>query len=114
MPPRYLTEYRDQNFNVYVTEYKYAEATRPKDYGQCFGFHFVPSIDWDGNVSACMYLSNDPKYRLGSLKEFLLSEIIDNLPDCAEVTESCQNCCKNHEINKVLYAARQASMVNFL
>jgi hypothetical protein len=112
--PDFLKEYEDQNFKVYVTEYKYEEATRAKTYDKCYGYHFCPSIDWEGNVSVCMYLTNEHGYRLGSLKEKPLSEILHSVPIHASVCEDCQNCCKNHEINKILFSAKKTRDVNFI
>ena len=113
--PLYLGEYETENFKVLLTPYKFKEATFPHEYKQCYGYHFCPSIDWKGKVGVCLYRMHENKYIFGDLNENGFIDIwqnkvvADNLVDAG-----CQNCCKNHEINKALFAAKQAEQVNFL
>jgi cyclic pyranopterin phosphate synthase len=112
--PMYLKEYEDNNFKVHVTNYKYNESIKPKEYPDCYGYLFCPSIDWHGKITVCLYLTLDERYILGDLnKESLLSiwpKVVAKVP----VIEKCQNCCKNHEINKVLYKVQNINMESFL
>lgn len=112
--PHFLKEYEGPGFSVYVTDYKYRESVLPKKYDKCYGYHFVPSLDWDGNVSVCMYLTNEKEFNLGNILEKSVSEIMRDFPEHVLVSSDCQNCCKNHEINKVLFASKNMSEVNFL
>lgn len=112
--PEFLQQYSDNNFDVYVTDYKYKEAIRPKDYSECYGYHFCPSIDWNGKLSVCLYLTLNSKYVLGDLNKESLLKIWPNIAKSAIVTPSCQNCCKNHEINKLLYKTKNIHLEEFL
>lgn len=112
--PAYLKEYEEDNFKVHITHYKYEEAIKPKTYPTCYGYHLCPSIDWTGKVSVCLYLSHDPKYILGDLNRKSFKSIWPSIIKSVRVSDKCQNCCKNHEINKALYAARHIQSVDFL
>lgn len=114
LPPYFLKNHESPGFEVHITEYKYNEAQKPKSYSKCFGFHLVPSIDWNGKVSVCLYRTLEGQYILGDLYEKSFFEIWDSLPESAPACDSCWNCCKNHEINKALVSAKEASQVNFL
>ncbi len=111
--PEYLKEYARKDFEVYITEYKYREYTRNKDYAFCHGYHFCPSIDWKGRLSTCLYLSGDPRFILGDLTKTNIGEIWPEIEKQIKVIPECQNCCKNHEINMVLDKARRVEMVDF-
>jgi cyclic pyranopterin phosphate synthase len=113
-PPKFLEQYADKDFSVYVTEYKYREAIRPKDYTECYGYHFCPSIDWKGKLIVCLYASGNNKYTLGDLNKTRLLKLWPEIAKDIKVTEACQNCCKNHEINRALYAAMHTGSVDFL
>jgi MoaA/NifB/PqqE/SkfB family radical SAM enzyme len=112
--PKYLEGYKTNKFNVFVTDYKYDEATRSRDYRDCYGYHFCPSIDWRGQVAVCLYLAHKKEYVLGDLKKMSLLKIWPKIKKRMRVIEECQNCCKNHEINKILYRAKNISMVDFI
>lgn len=112
--PSYLNEYTTDSFKIHVTDYKYKESILPKTYKDCYGFHFCPSINYKGHVSVCLYLSHKEDYVLGDLNVDYLEEIIDKFPDKAKVINECQNCCKNHEINKILYNVKNIEAVDFL
>ena len=57
----------------------------------------------------------EEKYVFGDLnrKSFVSTWIRKDVP-MNLVDAKCQNCCKNHEINKILFTAKQARCVNFL
>ena len=112
--PKYLEEYETDDFKIYTTDYKYVECTKPKDYPDCYGYHFCPSIDWHGNVCACLYLLDNPKYIYGNIYDETIESIWTQIPKQAPVIDACQNCCKNHEINKILYKAKHIKSVDFL
>ena len=112
--PRELEEYTTDEFEVIFTQYKYQEAQKPHGYGDCYGYNFVPSIDWRGRVATCLYRSDDPEYVLGDLNMGTFKDIWASKPDKVSVDKRCQNCCKNHEINKALYAAKRMEQVDFL
>ena len=112
--PEFLKCRNSDTFKVHVTEYKYAEAQNPKDYHECYGFNFVPSIDWNGKVSVCLYRTLEKEYILGDLNKDSFSTIWANLPNHVPAADSCWNCCKNHEINKVLFSAKHIEQGNFL
>jgi MoaA/NifB/PqqE/SkfB family radical SAM enzyme len=112
--PTFLLKHKDVNFEVYITDYKYAECIKAKDYLDCYGYHFCPSIDWKGNLSACLYLTLNPMYIFGNLNKQSLLSIWKILPDKVTVIPSCQNCCKNHEINKLLYKTKNLKLECFL
>ena len=114
MPPDYLKVYQTEGFEVCVTDYKYQEATKAKTYKDCFGYHFTPSIDWKGHVSVCLYRTLEEAYILGDLNTKSFTEIWDEMPKVALANDECQNCCKNHEINKALDSAKRVEMGNFL
>ena len=112
--PDFLKIYETNNFKVYITDYKYDEAAKPKEYLYCYGYHFCPSIDWNGNVSTCLYLSNRRNFVFGNLRKKSLLKIWGKIPEEIKVTEECQNCCKNHEINKILYKAKNVTLEDFI
>jgi len=112
--PTFLQRCAGHNFDVYVTDYKYKEAIKPKDYSECYGYHFCPSIDWNGKLSVCLYLTLNPEYILGDLNKESLLDIWHAIEKSAVVTEKCQNCCKNHEINKLLYKTKNIHLEDFL
>jgi hypothetical protein len=112
--PGYLKEYARKGFDVYVTEYKYRECIRDKDYGKCYGYFFCPSIDWEARLSTCLYLSGDKRFVLADLKSHRLVDAWPKIKKDVFVIPGCQNCCKNHEINKVLDAAQNIEMTDFI
>lgn len=114
-PPWYLEKYGTDNFKIILTLYKFEEAVIPRRYDRCYGYHFCPSIDWNGKAGVCLYRMEEEKYILGDLKEKTFTEIWQQ-KNCSEdlIDDKCQNCCKNHEINKILSEAKQLKHVNFL
>lgn len=113
--PLYLKVYETDNFKVLLTPYKFEEATLPRGYDRCYGYHFCPSIDWNGKVGVCLYRMEEENYVFGNLKEKTFTEIwCHKDPPLNLIDEKCQNCCKNHEINKALFEATRVEHENFL
>lgn len=115
LPPAYLKDYETSDFKVILTAYKFRDATKPHGYSQCYGYHFCPSIDWRGKVGVCLYRMGEEKYVLGDLnKESFVRIWCYKNKLKGLVDDECQNCCKNHEINKLLFEAKHIEHRNFL
>jgi cyclic pyranopterin phosphate synthase len=112
--PDFLKQQETNKFKVYLTDYKYSEAMKPKEYDECYGYHFCPSIDWKGNVLSCLYLANSPDYIFGNINTEHIMDIWKRIPEKVKVFEGCQACCKNHEINRLLYEVKHIKQVEFL
>ncbi len=112
--PGYLQEFTQPGFEVYTTAYKYAEAIKPRDYNLCYGYHFCASIDWHGALGVCLYMMRDEQFVFGDLNKESFGDIWARVPGQIKVIAKCQNCCKNHEINKLLYAATKVENTKFL
>jgi MoaA/NifB/PqqE/SkfB family radical SAM enzyme len=93
-----------------ITGYKFKEASQPRGYDKCEGYHFVPFIWENGEVHACAYRDT----KLGSIYERPFPEIMKSAPAFFEVTDQCQTCCKNHEINKTISQLRKLEDVEFV
>ena len=113
-PPNFIKKRQTDSFAIEVTEYKYREAQKGKEYHECYGFNFVPSIDWNGKVSVCLYRTLEDAYILGDLNVDTFHDIWERLPQSVPAVDSCWNCCKNHEINKILFSAKNITQRNFL
>ena len=112
--PTYLKDYETKTCKIFLTEYKYDEAMRDKKYKDCYGYHFCPSISWTGKLSICLYLSLNKQYILGDLGKESFQSIWWRIPEKIKVTDECQNCCKNNEINKMLYAVKHIKDPDFI
>lgn len=107
--PPHLKTYNENNFTVLLTEYKFDDYTKGHGYGICHGHNLVPFIWHNGDVNVCAYHFAKDEYIFGNLnkqsfKQIWLGEkrkkmILDGI----KVSSMCQHCCKNHEINKVMY-----------
>ncbi|GEM_PF-2671771 len=113
-PPQYLKKYETDSFKVYTTPYKYEEAVIPKKYDKCYGFNFCPSINWKGHLGVCLYMMDQPQYIFGDLNQENFTSIWQKIPDHIKVAPDCQNCCKNHEINKLLDEAKNVEQIDFI
>jgi len=100
---------------VLITDYKFEGQSEEKSYSQCEGFNFVPFIWEDGLVTVCAYHRVEP-YVLGYLKEETFLDIVHKIwvKRSVPVSNSCQVCCKNHEINKMLYASKLITDIEFI
>ena len=112
--PHELQKYATKKFKVIFTQYKYREAQKPHGYSKCYGYNIVPSIDWRGRVTACLYRTGEPDYTFGDLNLDTFENIWTGKSNHVSVDHSCQNCCKNHEINKALHVALHVEQVDFL
>ncbi|MFA6106346.1 MAG: radical SAM protein [Patescibacteria group bacterium] len=113
-PPDYLKKYASEDFQVYTTPYKYEEAVRPKEYNKCYGYSFCPSINWKGHLGVCLYMMGDKNFIFGDLNEAGYSALWEKIPEHIKVSPACQNCCKNHEINKLLDLSKGIIQTSFL
>lgn len=113
-PPTDLKKYETNKFKVLLTPYKFEEATKPRVYDKCYGYHFCPSIDWRGRLGVCLYMMGHNRFILGDLNKNSFREIWRKIPEEILVIKECQNCCKNHEINKILFAAKNLEHIDFL
>jgi MoaA/NifB/PqqE/SkfB family radical SAM enzyme len=107
---------------TFITSYKFEDSANPHGYSNCYGFNFVPFVWHNGDVDVCAYHRNKEKpwskgkpYTLGNLLldggyEKIMAEAARSVPVC----DSCQVCCKNHEINKEINAGLQVQNVEFV
>lgn len=111
--PNYLKKFETDDFKVYVTEYKYEESVKPRTYDNCYGFSFCPAVDWNGNILVCLYRQ---ELVLGHIRSDAIERIFLDFRERAgiKVDNKCQNCCKNHEINKILSDALNLKDVDFI
>jgi cyclic pyranopterin phosphate synthase len=100
---------------VFITEYKFEEQSKKKIYKLCEGFNFVPFIWEDGLVTVCAYHRTKP-YIIGNLQIETFMDIVYKIwkRKTVPISESCQICCKNHEINKMLFMSRLTTDVEFI
>ncbi len=98
---------------LFVTDYKFEEARRKHGYDRCEGYHFVPFLWEDGDLDVCAYMRKHDGYRLGNVYRQSLQEILDAAPASVPVSGSCQTCCKLHEINRSVHAARAVEDKDF-
>lgn len=90
---------------LFKTPYKYKEAGETRKYDTCYGFNFVPFIWEDSEVGVCAYHRGKQQYVLGNLYEHGFQKIMEAAPRSVPTCDTCQICCKNHEINKVINRA---------
>lgn len=110
------TDVEPPDFNdpmMQVTGYKFEDAKHKHGYAKCVAYHLVPFIWEDGNVDVCSYMRKHDGYRLGNIYEKSFKEIMDAAPDFVPVHENCQVCCRNHEHNKTVHAAREVPDKDF-
>jgi hypothetical protein len=100
---------------MFITTYKFDDSANPHGYRDCTGFNFVPFIWNNGNVDVCGYMRNKGSpYTLGNVYLKPIKQIIDEAPRSVPVIPSCQVCCKNHEINKLVNDASQLKDKEFV
>jgi len=93
---------------IFLSPYKWNEYLKPRGYRKCYGFHFCPFIDSNGDVVSCAYHLKEKKYVFGNIERESFRKIWENIPSYVPV-HHCQICCKNHEINKLLYFLKHGS-----
>ncbi|MFA6393943.1 MAG: radical SAM protein [Patescibacteria group bacterium] len=113
-PPEFLNQYETETFKIYTTPYKYEEAVRPKEYDKCYGYSFCPSVNWKGRLGVCLYMMENPKFIFGDLNEENFSDLWKKIPEHVKVIPQCQNCCKNHEINRLLDLSKNIIQTSFI
>jgi MoaA/NifB/PqqE/SkfB family radical SAM enzyme len=95
-----ISKYKSKK--IIVTDYKFDDQDKPREYTKCYGYNFVPFIWENGNVTTCAYIRDDSRFILGNINGQTLTEIINKAKPSVDVAEICQQCCKNHEINKLI------------
>ena len=98
-----------EKIDVYLSEYKWDDYLKERSYTKCYGHWFCPFIDSNGDVVSCAYHLKDKEYIFGNLYENTFKEIWDKRfkGGGKEIKiKNCQTCCKNHEINKLLYSIK--------
>ena len=119
-----LEEVFEKNKKAVVNLYKLTdliESSFDKAYEKCYGHIFCPCIGASGDVWLCTHLRGLKKYSLGNLKDNTFDEIWHSKKREEVIKEIdfnlCQFCCKNNEINKILYQIKhpnKAAHFNFL
>lgn len=99
LPPKFVSS------KTFLTTYKFDDSSNPHGYTECYGYHFVPFIWHDGSVDVCGYMKKVEGYSLGNIYDKPIKKIFDEAPRHVPVINTCQVCCKNHEINKSVNAA---------
>lgn len=112
--PIHINVHETDTFKVHIPTYKFADCMSPKGYSQCYGGWFTPVIDYRGDVRNCNYHLEDSARVIGNITTESFADIWARMPAHIEVTSDCQNCCKNHETNKVLASLRGLKHVNFI
>lgn len=89
---------------VSLTDYKWEDYCKPKPYDKCYGHVFCPFIDTNGDVLSCAYHLKNSEYIFGNIYEKSFSEIWEERnSQKIKISPNCQTCCKNSEINELLY-----------
>ena len=94
-------EIRDEK--LIITEYKYKACSLPRTYDKCYGYNFVPFVWETGDVYTCAYHYGNEYYKLGNICELPFNQIIRTMPTVKDVSKDCQVCCKNNEINELIF-----------
>ncbi|MBW1783675.1 MAG: radical SAM protein [Deltaproteobacteria bacterium] len=116
--------YSDNGFRVLIRRNLFLDSCQAeKEYGQCYGIHFISQIDADGGIYACGCFVGDARYRFGNLNDQSYKEIMAS-PKRADVLnyvmpipdpEYCDTSCRCHNINKYLWRHRHPPRdVNFI
>jgi len=104
--------YKDDK--LIITDYKYSEANKERIYTKCEGFHFVPFLWEDGRLDVCGYRRCEDAYNIGNIYNDDFNKIVKLFPDYVNVTNECQICCKNHEINTLIHQVKTLEDENFV
>ena len=97
-----------------ISDYKFKDSKIPHTYNKCEAFHFVPFIWENGDVDVCGYMKNEPGYRLGNIYKQPFETIMKTAPKTVQVSNKCQICCKNHELNKLINKLKDIEDKNFI
>lgn len=105
-----LEEVFDENERAVVNLYKLTdlvESSFDRIYKKCYGHIFCPCIGASGDVWLCTHMRGLSKYSLGNLNNNTFDNIWNSKKRKDVIKEIdfnlCQFCCKNNEINKILY-----------
>jgi radical SAM protein with 4Fe4S-binding SPASM domain len=119
---------RSEGFRVCVSWDKFKDLEDPsfgRSYKQCLSHHFVCVLNANGDLCVCMYHLRDERFSFGNIYEQSVADIwrgqkrrqVLDLCNQELDLETCQVCCKGHEINKFLHLANNPDLdkdVNFL
>jgi organic radical activating enzyme len=97
-----------------LTEYKFSEANKLREYTSCEGYHFVPFLWEDGNLDTCAYKRFTNGYNIGNIYITPFKELLKLFPKEVLADKTCQICCKNHEINSLIYKAKKIENKDFV
>lgn len=97
-----------------ITDYKYEDQSEPRQYSKCYGYNFVPFLWEDGELDVCAYHRGNLKYNIGNIYTHSVKHLLGKMPRYVETCDTCQICCKNHEINKTINNAIKIKDVNFV
>lgn len=107
---RMRTCHTTEHFSVIINENKFEEYdTRSvgKKYRQCLGANFTAAIGHDMQVYFCCSNIGNPELAIGDLKTDCLQRILSSSQRCDLINcprqEFCQQQCRNHKMNKILY-----------
>ena len=119
-----LQEVFADNKKAVVNLYKLTDLVEnsfDRTYDKCYGHNFCPCIGASGDVWVCTHLRGVERYSMGNLKNNTFDEIWKSQKRQDVINDIdlnvCQFCCKNNEINKMLYQIKhpnKKSHYNFL
>lgn len=116
-----LTHFSDDNFDVIVADYRFEDMKmedRGRKYTKCMSHCFQGAIGADGKVYFCDHHKGEKDYEIGDINEckdhWSTSDVIEKIwngdkrkkvIDFVNSTDlsQCQDCCRNHELNKFLW-----------
>lgn len=98
---------------LFITDYKFLDAQADRGYNICMGYHFVPFVWQNGDVTACGY-QRDGRYLFGNLYKDQFDIIWKKKPMSLPVLNDCQVCCKNDQINKTISKCMDIVDINFV
>jgi radical SAM protein with 4Fe4S-binding SPASM domain len=112
--PDWLMDFDSPSFRIVLTDYKWDDYMEPHGYDTCLGHSFVPFLWYNGDVSVCAYHFGKPEFTFGNVRDGWDSVWKGErrramLEAGVQVVHDCQHCCKLHEVNKQLAAAREVS-----
>lgn len=101
---------------IIFNNFKFVGENGTRSYTQCRGYHFMPFIWENGNVTACGYFCSDKKYLFGNLYKDDFRTIFQRMPESVPVCKTCQDFCKNHENNTLidLHVEKKIDDFNFI
>ena len=119
----HLKEYESENFKVELSPYKFETYIQPRSYTKCYGCYFCPSLIYNGDITTCNYHFEEESFTLGNIYQdnfktiwnsARTKEILDSLEN--DKLKNCQICCKNDQINKLLFELKNGNLenINFL